>query len=69
MDTRKIAHDELRIDNAANCADAGFRHSHSKRVSLRHLLRALADDPESVAAPRVAIARLRLIVRSERARR
>jgi hypothetical protein len=68
MDTRKIPDDELSIDNAANCPDAGFRRSQSKRASLRHVLRALAGDPESVAVPRMAIARLRLIVQSERAR-
>jgi hypothetical protein len=68
MDTRKIPDDELSIDNAANCPDAGFRRSQSKRASLRHVLRALAGDSESVAVPRMAIARLRLIVQSERAR-
>jgi hypothetical protein len=68
MDTRKIPYDEPRIDNSANCPDAGVRRSQSKRVSLRHVLRALAGDPESVAAPHMAIARLRLIVQSERAR-
>jgi hypothetical protein len=68
MDMRKIPDDELSIDNAANCPDAGFQRSQSKRISLRHVLRALAGDPESVAKPRMAIARLRLIVQSERAR-
>jgi UTP:GlnB (protein PII) uridylyltransferase len=42
--------------------------SQPKHVSLRHVLRALASEQESVAAPHRAIGRLRPIVQAERAR-
>jgi UTP:GlnB (protein PII) uridylyltransferase len=72
MDTFEVQHDSRRVDDdsaaAAIWPDAALRHSQPKHVSLRHVLRALASEQESVAAPHNAIGRLRPIVQAERNR-
>jgi hypothetical protein len=71
MDTFEVQNDSRRVDDdsaAGDWPDAGLRHSRPKHVSLRHVLRALASEHESVAAPYEAIGRLRPIVQDERAR-
>jgi hypothetical protein len=72
MNTFEVQNDSRRVDDdpaaAANWPDVGLRHSRPKHVSLRHILRALASEHESVAAPYEAIGRLRPIVQAERAR-
>jgi hypothetical protein len=72
MDTFEVQHNSWGVDDdsaaADDWSDAGLRHSQPKHVSLRHVLRALASEHESVASPHKAIGRLRRSVQVERAR-